>query len=129
MFNFKQQYFILAVLLFIIEVLIALFVHDTIIRPYIGDMLVVILIYCFLQSFLNISVLTAAVSVLIFSFAVEFMQYFKIVELLGLQHNQLAKIIIGTSFAWMDLLVYTAGIAIVLIAEKIVAVKSSSKTH
>lgn len=127
MIIFKKQYFILAVLLFIIEVLIALFVHDTIIRPYIGDLLVVILIYCFLKSFLNISVLTAAVSVLSFSFVVEMMQYFKIVEVLGLQNNKVAKIIIGTSFAWIDLLVYVLGIAIVLIVEKIFSVKPVPK--
>jgi len=127
MITFKKQYFILAVLLFIIEVLIALFVHDAIIRPYIGDMLVVILIYCCLKSFFNISVLTAAVSVLIFSFAVETMQYFRIVEVLGLQNNKLAKIIIGTSFAWIDLLVYVLGIAMVLIVEKMLSVKPAPK--
>jgi hypothetical protein len=120
MISFNKQYFILAVLLFIIEVLIALFVHDAIIRPYIGDLLVVILIYCFLKSFLNISVLTAAVSVLIFSVTVELLQYLKIVEVLGLQNNKVAKIIIGTSFAWLDLLVYALGIAIVLLVEKII---------
>lgn len=129
MVSFKKQYFILVVLLFTIELLIALFVHDTIIRPYIGDLLVVMLIYCFLKSFLNVSVLTAAVSVLIFSFGVELLQYFKIVEVLGLQNSTIAKIIIGTSFAWIDLLVYTLGIIIVLIVEKVFSEKPASESH
>ncbi|MFT5385169.1 MAG: hypothetical protein ACI81W_002574, partial [Saprospiraceae bacterium] len=36
--------------LFLIEVGIAVFIQDRIIRPYIGDLLVVILIYCFIRS-------------------------------------------------------------------------------
>jgi hypothetical protein len=118
MLTFNKKYFIIALLLFFIEVLIALYVHDRIIRPYIGDVLVVILIYCFIKSFLKLPVLPVASAVLIFAFMVETLQYFKIVEVLGLQHIKLARIIIGTSFAWMDMLTYIAGIAIVLIAER-----------
>ncbi len=46
------------------------------------------------------------------------MQYFNIVEKLGLSNSKLARIIIGTSFAWMDLLVYTIGIIVIVIIEK-----------
>ena len=48
MLLFRRSYFSFFVLLFIIEVLIALFVNDRLIRPYVGDFLVVILIYCFI---------------------------------------------------------------------------------
>ena len=105
-------------LLFIIEVLIALYVHDEIIRPYIGDVLVVILMYCFIKSFLQLSVLPVAIFVLLFSFGIEFLQYLNIVEKLGLQNSKIARTIIGTSFAWIDLVCYTAGIIIILIAER-----------
>ena len=119
MIQFKLNYFILTIVLLVTEILIALFVHDAIIRPYIGDVLVVILIYCFLRSFFNIPVITTAIAVLIFSFTVETAQYFNIINLLGLQHSKLAKIIIGSSFSWMDLITYTIGIVIVLAVEKI----------
>jgi len=33
-------------MLLLIEILIALFVHDEFIRPYVGDALVVIVLYC-----------------------------------------------------------------------------------
>ena len=39
--------------LFIVETLIALFVRDAFIRPYMGDVLVVILIYCFVRIFIT----------------------------------------------------------------------------
>ena len=40
-----------SIIVFIIELIIALYVHDRIIRPYIGDMLVVVLVYCFVRVF------------------------------------------------------------------------------
>lgn len=118
MLTFNRNYFVLAILLFIIEVLIALFVNDRFIRPYLGDVLVVILIYCFLRSFLKLPILTVAISVLVFSFAIEFLQYLNIVEKLGLEKSKIARTIIGTSSSWLDLLTYIVGIAIVIIVEK-----------
>jgi hypothetical protein len=116
--QFNIRYFLLTVLLFVIEVLIALYSHDSVLRAYIGDVLVVILIYCFVKSFFNPPVLITAMAVLIFSYIVETLQYLKIVDKLGLRHSTPAKIIIGTSFSWLDILSYTIGILVVIIAEK-----------
>ncbi len=116
--NFHPKYFILTILLLSIEICIALFVHDNFIRPYIGDVLVVILIYCFIKSFINLPPNITAIAVLLFSFIVETLQYFKVVNLLGLQNSKVASIIIGTSFAWQDIIAYIVGIAIVILAEK-----------
>jgi uncharacterized membrane protein len=127
--KFKKEYFILAVLIFSIEILIAKFAHDRIVRPYIGDLLVVILIYCLVRSFLNTPPIKTAVCVLIFSYAVETLQYFSIVTRLGLQHSATARIIIGTSFEWIDLVAYTAGIALVIYAEKAIAVRTRLKAN
>jgi hypothetical protein len=118
MLTFNKKYFLLTVFLFIVEVLIALFVRDAIIRPYVGDVLVVILIYCFIKTFFNWPVVPVAIGVLLFAFAVEALQYFKVVELLGLQDSKLARIVIGTSFAWLDMLTYVIGIAAVILIEK-----------
>jgi uncharacterized membrane protein (DUF485 family) len=117
-FKFNAGYFSIAILLFITEILIALYVHDTFVRPTIGDLLVVILIYCFVKSFLNTPLIPTAIAVLLFSFAIETAQYFHIVTVLGLQQNKLARTVIGTSFEWTDLLAYTAGIIVVIIVEK-----------
>ncbi|NII27966.1 DUF2809 domain-containing protein [Pseudoflavitalea sp. X16] len=118
MFQFNKRYFLIAILLFIIEVLIALYVQDAIIRPYVGDFLVVILLYCLLKAFLNISLLPAAISVLLFAYLIEILQYFHLVHRLGLQHSKLATTVIGSSFEWIDLIAYTAGIIFTIIVEK-----------
>lgn len=116
-FKFNSRYFVMAVLLFGIEILIAKFAHDQILRPYVGDLLVVILIYCFVKSFLVTPFINTALAVLAFSYTVEVLQYFQIVNKLGLQHSKYASIIIGTSFEWIDLVAYTLGIAIVIYLE------------
>src|SRR6478609_5115448 len=104
MIAFNKNYFSLAVLIFIIEVLIALFVHDSFVRPYLGDVLVVILIYCFIKSLLPLPVFPVALFVMAFSFTIEFLQYIHIVDKLGLRKSTLAKTVIGISFAWNDIL-------------------------
>jgi hypothetical protein len=118
MLTFNRTYFGLFALLFNVEILIALYIHDQIIRPYFGDLLVVILIYCFVKSFLKTKVFPTAVFVLLFAFAVETLQYMNIVEKLGLQNNRLARTVIGTSFEWIDIVAYISGIMIVLLVEK-----------
>ena len=110
-------------MLFCLEVFIALYVHDDIIRPHIGDLLVVIMIYCFVKALFNWSVSATALATLLFAYLVEFLQYLKIVNVLGLQRSTLAKVVIGTYFSWIDILCYTAGIIIVLLAEKMLSPK------
>ena len=126
MFRLNKTYLFLTIFLFLIEVFIALFLHDKIIRPYIGDLLVVILIYCFIRSFLNSSVVKTAICVLIFAYCIEILQYLNLVERLGLQHSKLANVILGNSFEWIDILAYTLGIVFVIGIEKI---RSKGKTN
>ncbi|MBL3658851.1 ribosomal maturation YjgA family protein [Fulvivirga sediminis] len=110
MLKFNIRYFTLTILLFLTEVYIALYVHDNIVRPYIGDYLVVMFVYCFVKSFFDFPVVKTAIGVLIFSYFIETMQYLKMVNLLGLQDNRLARIVLGVSFEWIDMLAYTLGI-------------------
>lgn len=117
MLRLSRPYVALAVALFAIEVLIARYVHDRLVRPYIGDVLVVILIYCFVRAFIDTPVRATAVGVLAFSFAIEALQYLEFVKVLGLEHNKLARIVLGTSFAWGDLVAYAAGCATVIAVE------------
>lgn len=118
MLTFNKKYFLIFLLVFCTEVLIALYVHDDFVRPYLGDLLVVILIYCFVKSFLKVKPWPAALGVLLFAFAVEFAQYLNMVEILGLQESRLARTVIGTSFSWLDMLTYVIGVAIVLVVER-----------
>ena len=124
MFRFNKMYFLLFLILFWFEVLIALFVHDRFVRPYVGDALVVTLLYCFTRSLLNIQLLPALFLVVSFAFAVETAQYFSLVHHLGLQDYPLATTLIGTSFDWQDLLAYTIGGAFVFLLEQLRARKT-----
>ena len=105
----------LSIGLFLVEVGIALFIHDRLIRPFVGDLLVVILIFTVIRTFIKTSNVRLACGILIFAFAIEIGQYFNLVSRLGLQPYKLARIMIGTTFDLHDLLAYTTGILLILI--------------
>ncbi len=115
---FNLRYFYWTVFLLAIEILIGTFIRDSFVRPFIGDVLVVILIYCLLKTFWPIRVRVAALSVLAFACMVEVLQYFKLVNLLGLQQNKLLVIILGATFDWHDILAYTIGTVAILWLDK-----------
>ena len=94
----RKRYVVVFIIFFIVEVLIALYIHDNFVRPYIGDMLVVILLYCLVRIFISEKARLIPIYVFIFSALVEVLQYFKLVESLGLQDNRLASIVIGSVF-------------------------------
>ncbi len=110
-------------MIFTIEVLIALFVHDDFIRPYFGDVLVVILMYCFIKSFLNLPVFSVAVFVLAFAFLIEILQGCNIVTKIGLEKSKLANVVLGNSFSWIDFLTYIVGFLIIIVTENRLAKK------
>lgn len=115
--KFNKTYFLLTIILFTIEVLIALFLKSGFIRHTFGDYLVVILIYCFFKSFISNRRLEIAISVLFFSFLVEFLQLIHILEILNLGNSKIAKIILGSTFHTSDLVAYTFGIISTLLIE------------
>jgi glucan phosphoethanolaminetransferase (alkaline phosphatase superfamily) len=114
MFKFHPKYFYATVLLFLVEVFIGVFVHDRFIRPFCGDVLVVILIYCFFKSFWKIRPNIAIASVFIFACIVEWLQYLNLVDILGIRQYKLLVIILGSSFDWYDILAYATGSVILL---------------
>lgn len=118
MLCFNKSYFKLTILFFCIEIFIALCIHDTLVRPYIGDALVVILIYSFVKSFIKVTPLKAAIGVLLFAYAIEIAQYFNLCSQLGLDHNKLATIVLGNTFGIGDIVLYTLGILLTLVIEK-----------
>jgi hypothetical protein len=117
MYRFNIKYFSLKALLFIIEFIIAAYVHDRFIRPYGGDFLVSILVYCAVKSFFDTPVGFTAIWVLLFSYTVELTQYFHLVYRLGLGNSAVACAIMGTHFSFIDMLMYTLGIILVLFLE------------
>lgn len=107
--NKRILYGIVTMILLVIEVSIALFVHDSIVRPYVGDVLVVLVIYTFVRIIIPENVALLPLYVFIFAAGVEILQLFHIVDLLGLGDNRFFRILIGSVFDIKDILCYAAG--------------------
>lgn len=107
----RLPYLIATLVILIVEIFIGLFVHDGFVRPFIGDVLVVVLIYMFIRIFIPEKIRLLPLFVFLFAVLVELLQFIRIVEILGLQDNRLMSTIIGTSFDIRDILCYFVGCA------------------
>ncbi|NLN34181.1 MAG: DUF2809 domain-containing protein [Flavobacteriaceae bacterium] len=116
-FRFDKKYFLYFLGLLIVEILIALFVENPTIRGAIGDVLVVILIYCFIQAFFQINKKKTIIGVGIFALLVEISQAFQVVEKLNLQNSKFFATVLGTTFDLNDVWAYLAGCAVVWMLE------------
>lgn len=101
------------------EVAIALFVRDRFVRPYLGDVLAVILVYCGLRAVLPLRSLPAALSAFAIGAAIEIGQAAHVLDLLGVQ-NRVIRVVLGGSFEWLDFLAYAAGAGIALVVDRCV---------
>ena len=106
----RLVFVITAVLLLITEVLIGVYAGGWV-RSYLGDVLVVILLYTiyravFIERPARWFVLPSLI--LLIAFGVEFLQLWGICDRLGIQ-NRLLRILLGTSFSAVDLVCYAIG--------------------
>ena len=108
-----------ALAIFAVEVLIARFAHDDVVRPLLGDVLVIALIYCAVRGVLAFPVRWTVLGVFLFACAIELGQAIQLVARLGLEHNRLARIVIGTSYDPRDFAAYALGAALVLAGERL----------
>lgn len=115
--RFDISSFIVFTIIFVIEVCIALFVNDNIIRPYGGDVLVVVLMYYFAKTFVATRIEWLIFVVLLFAYIVEIGQYFHLVEKLNMQNNRVMRIVIGSSFSWGDIFAYTLGAVVCYVVD------------
>ncbi len=97
------------ILLLIVETMIALYVHDTIIRPYVGDMLVVILIYCAIRVMIPVRYKWMPFWIFLFAAGIECLQYFHLIQILKLQDHMFWRIVIGSTFDTKDIGCYGTG--------------------
>lgn len=105
----RIYYLIITIILLIVEVLIALYVHDNFIRPYIGDVLVVIVIYSFVRIFIPEKCRLLPLFIFIFAVVVEILQYIHIANILGVADNRFLSTLIGGVFDMKDILCYGVG--------------------
>ena len=108
-----------------IEVCIALFVHDSFVRPYIGDVLAVVTVYCgarivFPQRFRWLSAAVLALAV-----CVELVQLTDISSLFG--EGSFMAILLGSTFDVHDLLCYAIGGMICVICDILIFIRRKAK--
>lgn len=110
--DIRRIYYIAAFgLLIITEILIGMYATGWI-RNYLGDVLVVVLLYALFRSISPKKPMKwyiVPTCILLFSFMVEFLQLWGFCDRFGIT-NRLLRIIIGTGFSYLDLLSYTIGI-------------------
>lgn len=113
----KRTGYILSFLaLLLIECLIGAFMRDSFIRPYVGDMLVTVLLCCLVRCFRPEGSRWLPLWVFAFSAAVEVLQLLALPARLGLENTVLA-IALGSTFDWKDILCYLIGCALFAAAE------------
>lgn len=106
--KYSLCYFAAFVILYGIEAFIAMRTSGWI-RGYIGDVLVLPLLYCLIRTFTDR--LPRTLPVLLFGVGclAEFLQFIRIHEILGISEGTPFGIIIGTRADWIDILCYAVG--------------------
>ncbi len=110
--RFQRHFFIIGLILLVIEVMIAVFLETGFIRHTVGDVLVVIMLYCFMRSFFKLKAFYTALIVLAIAFCIEFLQLWNFLDYLSLRDNTLAVVILGSTFEITDLFAYCFGVLI-----------------
>ncbi|MPQ45313.1 DUF2809 domain-containing protein [Clostridium tarantellae] len=117
------RYLVSFIILFLVESFIAIAVKNVFIRAYIGDVLVIILMYTLIKTFISKPIKLLPIYLFVFASFIEVLQYFNIVEVLQLQNNKIVATIIGNTFDIKDILCYLIGAVILLIWDKIISMK------
>lgn len=122
----RMFYFFVFVGLFCIELYIALFVHDNFVRPYLGDVIFIPLVYCLLRTFVPKRFRFLLLGVLILAIGVEFAQLLGITKWIS-GGNPFLLALLGTSYSFVDIICYVAGTAITFCVEWVLLKKRNSK--
>ena len=122
-------YAVATLFLLLIEVIIALYVHDDFIRPYVGDVLVVIVIYTFIRIIVPEKCKLIPLFLFIFAAGVELLQLANIVEILGVADNEFLKILIGSVFDIKDIVCYAVGCVILCMYEWVRVRRHDTSMH
>ena len=117
---------VIGVIILAIEIYIAIFIKGGFIRHYIGDVLATAMLYAFGRAIFRVSPINLAIFVFVISLFIEALQYFKILELLGVK-SSILRIIFGGTFDWTDIICYLAGCILAYMFENLSMQKS--KTH
>jgi len=120
----RLWYFTVFIAIFAVEVCIALFVDDRIIRPYVGDVLVTVLLCCLSRTVFP--KMPPALPVFGLSVAVELWQWLGLTEILHLKGTMLGAVL-GSTADGKDLLCYGLGCLVFLGMEHILSIRQKKE--
>ncbi len=116
----KTRNLLLVLAFFAAEVPVAtLFAKFGFVRGYLGDFLVVILLYFLIKLFREVRPLQLAMGIFVFACGVEVTQYFHLADLLGFHRGSLINILLGDSFSWVDIITYFLGCVTSYLIDKV----------
>ena len=119
--RFDREAALWAVLIFIVEVLIAtVWSHHPWLRGFVGDVLAVVWVYFLLKAVLKAGVPSLALLAFVVGCGVELAQYVAAVNGWHVE-NRVIRIVLGSVADWMDVLAYAAGFVGVLALEWLLA--------
>ena len=99
-----------------VEIVIGKFAHGFL-RAYVGDVLVIPLIYCFVRIFYVRPAVWLPAAVGGLGILAEVLQYFDLCGLLGIPKGSLLGILLGSSADFGDILCYAVGTVLIYSAE------------
>jgi len=114
----RGQYLFAAGGLFIVLVFIAAYVRDAVVRPYVGDLLVVICLYFLVRGATGAGKYWTAGAVFLLAAIIEYAQTLQLLSWLQLSDVPIVKIVLGSTPDPLDMLLYLTGILIVLLADR-----------
>jgi hypothetical protein len=108
--TFRPSYLVVAIALFIVEVAIARgYIPGAFVRNSVGDVLVIPLLYFILRGVTKATSAVALGAGLAAGLTAELLQFLHLADLLGLKPGSLPYIVLGNTFSWSDLLMYSIG--------------------
>ena len=116
----RATYFAIFAAILCIEILIGVYVRDAFVRPYVGDVLVVVLIYCAVRVIFPTGIKLLPLYVFAFSCGVELLQLVDVVSLLGIPRGSVIAIMIGSTFSFPDIICYAVGCTLAFLTELLV---------
>lgn len=111
----RLPYIVATVVLLTVEVLIGVFVHDDFVRPFVGDVLVTVLL-CAMGRIVLPRWRWLPLGVMLFAAAVELSQLIGLDRILGVEGTAIGTAI-GSTFDIADLICYAVGCVIFFICE------------
>jgi hypothetical protein len=117
-FKFRITFFALILITIILGLLSR---HINGIPLFIGDILWGLMVYFIVRFlFINRTIKWVSIASLLFCYAIEFSQLYQAPWINNIRHTVIGGLVLGEKFLWGDILCYTVGISIGILAEKLI---------